>query len=261
MKWHDNDVASLCFHNSSDLNNSIAKLCSLIRNDHSVLEPFHDMNESIQKVFAKEGFQLYSTVKKTTLFYDPSTECYFKILHPLNLKTRFSFLMKDTVRSIYDRLENLRTNGIKTVKVIAYGSIKRGSKLLFVLERAEGASLYDTLIREKKEVTMSEYMKVIDQVAKLHAMGFWLADSHLSHFFIKDNEVSGIIDIEGIRKNMPFMLKNLAKDLAGLNHPELPLDKDKKMALLEHYLKTNEVKNASRFLNLIKHYSERRWKD
>lgn len=261
MKCLENDVVILCFHNSKDLKNSILKLCNLIRNDHSILEPFHDINENVRKVFAKEGFQLYSTVKKTTLFYDPSTDCYFKILHPLNLKTRFLFLMKDRVKSTYDTLENLRTNGIKTVKVIAYGSIKRGSKPLFVVKRAEGASLYDTLIREKKEVSMSEYMKVIDQVAKLHAMGFWLADSHLSHFFIKDNEVSGIIDIEGIRKNMPFMLKNLAKDLAGLNHPELPLDKDKKMALLEHYLKTNEVKNASRFLNLIKHYSERRWKD
>ena len=128
------------------------------------------------------------------------------------------------------------------------------------MERVEGESLYDLLIREKKQLPMQTYLKVIEDIAKLHNLGYWLGDAHLSHIFIKDTEVSGFIDIDSIRKNRPYMLRHIAKDIAGVNHPKLPITKKEKNKLLNYYMQISEIKNENRFRQLVKYYTERRWK-
>jgi len=242
------------------MNSSIAKMCLMIKAHPSVLQPFRGMNSDISAIFSAKGFQLYPTVKKTTLFYDPATDCFFKILHPLNLKNRVLSCLTDRARAIYKISEQLSSKHIRLQKVVAYGMIKKGRLPFFVIKKAEGESLYDIMIRGGKTIAVTDCMKVIDEIAALHSLGFWLGDAHLSHIFMKDSEVSGIIDIDSIRKNIPFRIKNLAKDIAGINHPGVTLTPDEKKLLLDYYLKKAAIKNKKKFLELIDHYTERRWK-
>ncbi len=167
----------------------------------------------------------------------------------------------DKSRAIYHLSERLYQRGVKVQKVTAYGFFKKGRRSCLTIKRAEGESLYDILIRKKRNITIANYRKVIDEVARLHSLGYWFSDAHLSHIFMKDDEVSGIIDIDSMRKNMPYMLKNLAKDIAGLNHPELPLTKDEKNSLMRYYLDISDIHDEKKFLLLLQYFTERRWKE
>ncbi len=261
MKQLENDVACFYYNYNEEMRSSIIKLCDLTKSNPFSLKPFRNTNHSIKKLFTSKGFQLYPTVKKTTLFYDRATDCFFKILHPLNLKNKILFLFMDKSRAIYHLSERLYQRGVKVQRVTAYGLFTKGRRPCLAIKRAEGESLYDILIRGKKHVTMALYRKVIDEVVRLHSLGYWFGDAHLSHIFIKDAEISGLIDIDSMRKNFPYRLRNIAKDIAGLNHPELPLTKDEKKSLLGYYLDGVDIQNEEKFLRLIHHYTERRWKD
>jgi hypothetical protein len=302
MKYFKNDVAA--FNYNETVLPSVINLCNLIKVYPFILEPFRGMNEKVEAILSSAGFTLYSTVKKTTLFYESTTDCFFKILHPLTLKHKISFLFKDRTRAIYKLSEYLLSKGIKVPQIMAYGLLKssrvivhphpnpppsrgrelirsadkyspstggRGlgvggaellrSRLFFVMKRLEGKSLYDILLREKKTIPKEMYLKIVDKVAEVHSLGHWLGDAHLSHIFVNDSGVSGFIDIDSIKKNRPFRLKNLAKDLAGLNHPELPVTEDEKMKLLNYYMNRVDIRKREIFLRLLKHYTERRWKE
>ncbi|MBI5407940.1 MAG: hypothetical protein HZA14_01080 [Nitrospirae bacterium] len=261
MKYFENDTAGFYCNDGDPAQSFIAKIAGLIKNHPFVLEPFPDIREDIRSLLAKQGLLLYSTVKKTTLIYDPESAAFLKILHPLNIRSRVVFLLVKKAKTIYNTSEYLSSKGIKMQRVIAYGIFKNGSLPFFAVKKAEGESLYDILIRGGRSLTVTEYRKVIDEVARLHSLGYWLGDAHLSHIFIKDGEVSGLIDIDGIRKNRPYMLKNLAKDIAGLNHPDLPLTNDEKKSLLGYYLDKVKVSEEDKFIQLVKYYTERRWKD
>jgi hypothetical protein len=208
-----------------------------------------------------EGFQIYPTVKKTTLLYDPASDCFLKVLHPLSLKHRVQFAVIARSKAIYDTTEYLCSKGVPLQRVEAYGTLTAGSRPLFGVKRADGESLYDIFIRQKQTMNMEHCRAVIGEISRVHSLGFWLGDAHLSHIFVKDGKVSGIIDIDSIRRNRPFMLKNSAKDLAGLNHPELPLSRDDKNSLLDYYLSISGVSRKDKFIRLLKYYTERRWKD
>ena len=142
---------------------------------------------------------------------------------------------------------------------MAYGLLKEGRRTFFVTKRVEGVRLYDTLIKERGSIPMSGYRKVLDEVAKFHALGYWLGDAHLAHIFFKDSEVTGFIDIDGIRRNWPYRLKNLAKDIAGLNHPELSIPEEEKKILLHYYMEKLNISRARQFRKLLKSYTARRW--
>ncbi|MBI5055809.1 MAG: hypothetical protein HZB61_04245 [Nitrospirae bacterium] len=259
MKHINNDAAS--FHCSEDILTSLARFCEIIKRYPVSLEPYRGMNEKARAAFQEGGFQLYSTVKKTTLVYDPSGDCFIKVLHPMNIKDKLSFLFIDKARAIYNISEQLLTKGVKAMKVTAYGSLKKGKQPFFAVKKAEGESLYEIMIRGKMTLDTQTLKNVLDEVAGLHRLGYWFGDAHLSHIFIKGPGVSALIDIDGIRRNRPYMLKRLAKDIAGLNHPELPLTKDEKESLLDYYLNTLTIKDKVKFTRLLKYYTERRWKD
>ena len=261
MKYIENDAAGFYCEDGTPVQDFISKLSGLVRLNPWVLEPFRDSRDDVKQVMAEKGMQLYSTVKKTTLIYEPEAGCFLKILHPLNAKHRILFRCRDRARAIRTVSDRLRSEGIKTMKVIAYGHFKKGRRPFFVVRKAEGESLYDILIRGKRTLEMDVYLNVMSEVAKIHCLGYWLGDAHLSHIFINGVQVSGIIDIDSIRRDRSFLLNNRAKDIAGLNHPELPLTQGEKKDVLYHYIHAAGIKNEGKFLRLLTHYTERRWKD
>ncbi len=258
MKYSKNDVAS--FYYSEGVIASIEKICSLLRKYPFVLEPLRGINGEVERLFSSQGFSLYPTVKKTTLFYDQLTDCFFKILQSLTLKHRVSSLLKNRAKSIYRLSVHLFSQGIKVPEVIAYGIFKTKRKPFFVSRRTKGKSLYDILIREKGNLSREAYRKVADEVVKFHRLGYWFSDAHLSHIFMNDGAVSGFIDIDSIRKNKPFSVKKLAKDLASLNHPEVPLTAAEKKELLHYYMEKMNIQNGESFVQLVKRYTVIRWK-
>ncbi len=261
MKYIKNEAVVFYCINSRLVQYFIARLADLAQKNPQVLEPVMDLSEEVKAILSQTGLLLYPTVRKTTLIYDPGTESYLKILHPLNLKNRVLFRLRDKGGEICRVAEQLIREGINVSDVIAYGHFKKRRTPFFVVRKAEGESLYDILIRGKRTIGMEIYLNVITDVAKLHRLGYRLGDAHLSHIFIKDGQVSGIIDIDSVRRTRLFHLKHYAKDIAGLNHPELPLTKDEKKAILNHYLKAAGVRNEKKFIRLLKQYTERRWKD
>ncbi len=258
MKYLENDIAS--FYYSGQVLASITKICTLIKTHPFLLEPVKELNEKAGAILNREGFLLYPTVKTTTLFYDKMTDCFFKFIHPLTLKNKIVFHITDKASRIYNLSEYLITKRIKVPKVEAYGKIRKTGGPFFVIRKIDGTSLYDILIRQKQAIDIKAYISVLDEIVKLHKLCFWLGDAHLSHVFVNRSGFSGFIDIDSIRRNKPFTLKKSAKDLAGLNHPGLPITKDEKKMLLHHYMKAAGIKKEEYFLKLLKHYTEQRWK-
>lgn len=257
MKLIQNDIASV--HLAEEMAASVNNLCHLIRDQPFILEPFRGINEEAKKVFSSEGFQLYSTYAKTTLVYDENTNCFFKIIHPMTLKNRLFWLFRNRARSVYELSGHLLSRNIIVPRVTAYGRFKRGHKPFFAMKKIEGTSLYE-IIKKKESIPFNAYLKIIDEVLKLHSIGYWWGDAHPAHIIIQGGEVSGMLDFEDIRRNRPFRVKNLVKDLAGLNHPELPLTKDEKLVLFSYYADKFSVRNRQKFFQLMRYYTDRRWK-
>lgn len=261
MKCLNNDVLT-CFYNEKlELYASIVKFSALIRSNPVLLEPFRGGNRKIEDHCTAEGFQVLPTVKKTTLLYDPVSDCFFKILHPLSLKKKISYAIKDRSKAIYETVEFLLRKGVNIQRIEVYGLLKKGRKPFFGVKKAAGESLYETLIVKGRRISKSESRGVIDEVVRMHALGYWFGDSHLSHFFMEDGRVTGIIDAEGIRKNHHYGLKNRAKDIAGLNHPHLPFSKEEMMDLLDYYLTSAGITQKKQFKKYVQYYTDRRWKE
>jgi tRNA A-37 threonylcarbamoyl transferase component Bud32 len=258
MRYFSNDVAS--FYCDEDVLPSVMNLCALIKQYSFILKPFRGMNEEVRKILSAQGFQLYPTVKRTTLFYENLTNSFFKIIHPLTMKKKVFSLFANRARSLYHLSLDLLDQGIKVPRVTAYGMFKKDKKPFFVMKKIEGKSLNDILIKEKGDIPEEVYRKVMEEVARFHTAGYWLGDAHLSHIFIDDTCISGFIDIDSIRRNRPFRLKNLAKDLAGLNHPGLPLTEGQKKELLKIYMDALNIGDREQFVQMVKNYTERRWK-
>jgi hypothetical protein len=258
MKYLENDTA--WFYYSDLMHAAITKFCMVLEEHPFVIEPERYVNEKAKDILEKAGFEVYPTVKTTTLFHDRDTDCFFKFIHPLTLKRKIVFLLSDKASRIYDLSEYLINKGIRVPKVEAFGKIKKPGLPCFVTRRIEGKSLYDILIRQRQGIDMNTYFSIVDEIARLHTLFFWLGDAHLSHVFVDGSEFSGFIDIDSIRKNRPFSIKRLAKDIAGFNHPGLPLSDEEKNILLHHYMKKAGIKNIKKFAELVKRYTERRWK-
>ncbi len=254
----DNDVAS--FRCAPSLVDSITRLCMIVRENPFILEPVRGMDERAARVLSGDGFLLYPTVRKTTLLYDVRTDTFFKILHHDGVKNRLRSLFSDRAKVVYHLSAELISKGIKVPVVLGYGRLKRGRKSIFVMQRLEGESLYDILIKQGGEVSEEGMFEVIEGIAGLHTAGYWLRDAHPSHIFMDESGLSGFIDIDGIRRNTPLRLKRLAKDLVWLNHPALPLDEKEKSALLEHYVERMGIRGREKLIRLVTVYSGQRWK-
>ncbi len=258
MKQLKNDTAS--FYYTEALLPHIKKFCRLSQEYPFLFEPVRGINEKAKEVFSKEGFDLISTVKKTTLLYNQEADSFFKVLHPLTLKKKILFNISDSAARLYSISESLLKQGVKVPQVAAYGNFKKGPRPFIVMKRVEGRSLHHILIRENETLPIEIYQKVMVAVARFHNAGYWFGDSHIDHIFIKDGEVSGFIDIDSIKKKKCQCIKSYAKDMAGLNHYRLPLSEDEKKDLLAYYLKLSGNNDHDEFCRLTKKYSERRWR-
>ena len=258
MKHLRDDKAEL--HYETTLAISMQAMLSLVHDAPHVFEPVRKADEKIAAAFASQGFHLYPTVVRTTLLYDERSDCFFKVLQPITLKNRVLFTVKDRALQIFTLSEELRIKGIPVPKVMAYGKINKGHRPIFAMKRVSGRPLYDVLIRENRTLPHALLADVMRDIAKFHQSGYWFGDAHLSHIFIEESSVSGFIDIDSIRKNRRKGISNFAKDLAGLNHPRLPMTKDEKKELLGTYLQTMEIQDTEEFLRAVKQYTERRWK-
>jgi len=83
----------------------------------------------------------------------------------------------------------------------------------------------------------------------------------LSHVFVDGDKISGVVDIDSIRRNILFKMHNQAKDLAGFNHPGLPLSSSQRKEGFHYYIEKMNIKKRDRFLNLLEYYTRRRWKE
>lgn len=211
-------------------------------------------------VYYHDGFFLIPTVKKTTLFYSAPFDCFIKIIHPLSIKDRIFSLFIDKGYRIYNLSKELNSNNIKVPTVIAYGFLNQDKKPFFVMNRMEGNSLYPVMIGNKT-IPFHLYYNVIDEIIKLHKFGYWFGDFRLSHVFIHKEKVSGVVDIDSIKKNFLFKLRNLAKDMAGFNHPKLSLSITEKNEIFSYYIEKMNIKKKNKFLDLLKYYTQRRWNE
>jgi len=258
MKFFDNDIAS--FHCDEVILPSLQKFYVLAKEYPFLLMPFRGMNERVRDILFTAGFQLYPTVKRTTLFYEQATDCFFKILHPLSLKHKILFLLADKAKAIYELSEYLLASGLKVSKIVAYGHLKKGRRPFFVMKRITGKSIYNLVNYEHKNIPETIYLEVIDEVAKFHLLGYWLRDVHLGHIFIHGTGVSGFLEVDSIKRNMPFRFWNLVKDVSWLTNPRLLLTEDEKMRFLDYYMNKLNIKKREKFLQYLNKYSTKRWK-
>ena len=210
-------------------------------------------------LFSIDSFYIVPTVKKTTLLYDIKTDCFIKIIQPLTFKRRLISLFSNKGRSLYNLSERLSLKGLSVPEILAYGHFHKGRKPFFVMKRIKGESLYELLLNRKQRLPHSIYIKVMDSLLLLHSYGYWFGDLRVSHIFIKRQEISGFVDIDSIRRNLPYRLRNIAKDLAGLNHPGLLLEKDKKKKLFDYYISRSNISKKDSLLILVNKYTEHRW--
>jgi|GEM_PF-1414751 tRNA A-37 threonylcarbamoyl transferase component Bud32 len=205
-----------------------------------------------------DGFFLIPTVKKTSLFYHIESDHFVKILHPLSLKDRIVSALVDRGYHLYNLSRRLNRINIGVPDIMAYGYITRGRRVFFIMDRIKGESLYPVMVGDRT-MPLDIYYNVIDKVIRLHREGYWFGDFRLSHVFVHEGEVTGIVDIDSIKKNFPFRINNLAKDIAGFNHPRLPLSSTQRQDIFSYYIEQMDIKRKDRFYSLLRHYTRRRW--
>jgi tRNA A-37 threonylcarbamoyl transferase component Bud32 len=211
-------------------------------------------------IYYEDGFFLIPTVHKTSLLYFVDFDCFVKVIHPLSLKDKILTYLIDRGHQIYNLSKKLNLINLKVPIVSAYGYIKNGKKVLYVMNRIEGESLYPVMTGNES-VSLYIYYNVIDELIKLHKNGYWFGDFRLSHVFINEGKVSGFVDIDSVKKNFPFKISNLAKDIAGFNHPKLPLSYTEKTNIFSYYIEKMDIKKKKKFFKLLEHYTKRRWKE
>ncbi|HYQ47879.1 MAG TPA: hypothetical protein VEP69_02330 [Thermodesulfovibrionales bacterium] len=241
------------------LEDSVQALVSLMSESAHAVRPVRKIDEKASALYASRGFQLYPTVLKTTLFHDSRSDCFFKVLHPLDLKHRMIYAVTDRAYQIFTLCSELKARGIPLPGVTAYGTIRETHAPVFAMERVRGTSLYNTFVLDGKPLNPDLGLKVMDAIAAFHRLGYWFGDAHLSHIFMDGADVTGFIDVDSIKRNLRSGVRNFAKDLSGLNHPRLPLTDGQKKEFVDHYLEVMKIRNRPAFLGMLKRYSERRW--
>jgi hypothetical protein len=240
---------------------SIARLQGLLGDLRSAALPSEGPDAVMEATFAARGFHLYPTWPRTTVFYDAASDCFFKTLNrpPRTLRERAHSLITDRARRIHALSSWLVDQGVPIPRVRAFGVVRDGRRPMYAIERAQGQSLYDLLVRAQQGIPAPLAWKVIDAVAGLHGLGYWLGDAHLSHIFVHQDDVSGIIDIDSIRPNRPPRLANLARDLGRLNHPAFPLGLGDGDSLLRRYAARMRLHDVTALARLVEESSSRRW--
>lgn len=277
MRQQRNDIAAFRAEDNKGVAATLDRFFLLARENPFILKPLRrgKIPDSLSKgpaelpqliqgfdrvpLWQRDGFFLFPTVEKTTLLFDSRTDHFIKILHPLRAKDRVLSMGINKSRQVCIVSKTLRSKGVKVPEVTVYGKLVNSRSSFYMMNRITGSSLHKALLNEKRELSFDIYRKVIEHVAEVHRLRYWFGDLRISHVFIENGTVSGFVDIDSIRKNLPYRLRNVAKDLAGLNRPELPLSRDEKMELFRHYAEWSGIRQKEELLSLVKYYTERRW--
>jgi hypothetical protein len=258
MRRHADRVARIEFDEA--LAPSIARLLDVLDDLRAVPLDVEGSDAVVAPALAARDFRLYPTWPQTTVLYDSASDCFFKILHrrPRALRGRVHALITDRGRQIHALSRWLGDRGVPIPRVRAFGIVREGRRPLYAIDRAQGRSLYDLLVRERGAIPLPLARRVVDAVAGLHGLGYWLGDAHLSHVFVHHGQVSGLIDVDSIRSNRPPRLANLARDLGRLNHPAIPLGRADGDSLLRYYAARTKLKDVKAFERLVEGYSSKR---
>jgi tRNA A-37 threonylcarbamoyl transferase component Bud32 len=285
MKYSENDMAIFYYDPGRAVHSCVTEFCSLAAKHPLLLEPFKGNDEKLSSALASRfsaddadamnnalpfscdrkpiayinGYYLLPTVPKTTLLYHGESDCFLKVIHSLTLKSKIVSFFTDRARRVFELTGHLRAMGFQVPVVHAYGMFRKSRSVFYIMERVKGNSLYDILVKKKEALPGKMYEKVIDALADLHNSGYWFGDLRIAHIFVQDSNISGFVDIDSIKRNSPFRMKNIAKDLAGLNQPELPLSEEEKKRLLQYYMSKSNRDGKAHLPDLIKRYSVRRW--
>jgi tRNA A-37 threonylcarbamoyl transferase component Bud32 len=256
---HADRVARIEFDDA--LGPSITRLLDALADLRAVPLAIEGSDAPAGPAFSARGFRPYATWPQTTVVYDPASDCFFKFLHrrPTTLRGRIHSLVTDRGRQIHALARWLTDRGVPIPRVRAFGVVREGRTPLYALERARGRSLYDVLVRERQTVSLTLCRTVIDAVAGLHGLGYWLGDAHLSHVFVDQGEVTGFIDVDSIKRNWPPSMANLARDLGRLYHRGLPLGSADGESLLQQYAARTGLKDTEGFRRLAEGYASTRW--
>lgn len=258
MKIIENDILFCLYQDSVEM--LVQRIYDFFRKHSDILKSINGCNDSLKSLFLQNDFKLYPTKRKTIVFYDEKTKIFVKILYPFKFKEKLKARFTNQSKKVYFLSESLRKAGIKVPAVLAYGKIKKYNLPFFFMERISGSQLKKILIRQKSLLPMDTYFDIMKNVANLHKAGYWFRDLHLAHIYIEDSKMSGFIDFENVHKNIFFKIKKQAKDISGLNHPELQLSEEEKMRILKFYMAELKIKCETKFISYVKHYSETRWK-
>lgn len=242
----------------------VEEVCRAAKAHPEAFEPFRGDNPRVADIFLQAGLTLIPTVERTTLVASVCGRYFLKILHALTLKERIKTLAVNRAESLRRLSEKLRTGGICVPVVEAWGTFNTHRRRFFVMRRVAGLDLYEISVVQGQKIDVEIFRRVMDEVLKLHAMGYLMGDAHPAHVFIDDGRVSGIIDIDAMRRNFPPGLRGIARDLAGLNYPELLLDGSERAAILDYYISHSGMRRVKReherLREYFKTYSEQRWK-
>lgn len=258
MKKIENSILTCYYH--ENVEKSLHKIYLFFKEYPIVLKPIDGRTDTIKSIFSSNNYEFYPTKKKTTVFYDRESNIFIKILHPLKFKEKLKSKFINPSKKIYLLSEYLNKAGIKIPKILAYGRIKKGDLPFFLMKRIEGFQLKTFLIREKKKLAKNVYFDIIKNIADLHKIGYWFRDLHLAQIYVNESKFTGFIDIDSIRKNFIFKIRHQAKDIAGLNHPELDITKKEKEELLKYYMDLMGIDCRNKFISYVKKYSELRWR-
>jgi hypothetical protein len=238
----------------------VEEVCRTAEAHPEAVEPFRGDIAGINGIFSRAGLKLFPTVERTTLVASGCGRYFLKILHALTFKERMKNLVLNRAEAIHRLSEKLRAGGVNAPEVEAWGTFYKNNRRFFVMQKVSGESLYDVAVRKGRREPVETYLRVMDELIKLHALGYLMGDAHPSHVFITEGRVTGIIDIDGMRRNHPFGLRGIARDLAGLNHPGLLLDEAGRAAIFGYYVGRSGIRAGGRFYEYFKTCTESRWK-
>ncbi len=202
--------------------------------------PVRGENDRLKSIFQKVGYELIPTVMSTTVLRKVGAEgaWYVKIYHALKWKDRIRERLRPRALRTYLITRRFQSIGLQTPEPLGWCYIKGKNKSLIFTKQARGDSLYDIFIRKKtpfEKINQREVLEmVLNEMLLAHKSGVYFGDLHLGHIYITERDVE-FIDLDSVKFRGRLRPSEMARNLAGLNHPALPLEKELKSLFLKRY--------------------------
>jgi len=228
------------------------------------LFPLRGMNDNVNKIFNKIGFELIPTVPSTTVLKKLKSDktWFLKIYHPLKLKNKLLEGFYPRAKRTFQKTSRFLQYGLNTSEPLGWCYLRRLNKSIFIMDEVKGLSLYDILIR-KKTITDKNRIKnisekLLNELCLCHSRGIFFGDLHLGHIYPEGDRLY-FIDLDSVIFKKHLRYDDIAKNLAGLNHPLLPLSKEERLSFLYNYAMAMNMEMEI-LLEKIKQLTKKRYK-